>query len=132
MCTYRCFVHNQGEVVRPYKHGPGAVRATLVAKGIESVGAHAQPNVPWIEPELILEFDVQRIPLASVRGVCQDLALLRIIFRLLPLRVPLHELCFLRVYEIPLQTRSDRKVPHHFSGNFLVPSLVPSLAAHWA
>src|ERR1041385_2922519 len=44
--------------------------------------------------------------------------------------MPSHELCFLRVYEIALQTGSDRKVPYYFSRNFLVPSLVLSLAAH--
>jgi hypothetical protein len=90
------------EVIQPYKHGPGTVRATLVAK--------------WI-------------PLASIRRVCQDLALMRIIFGLLPIRVPSHELCFLMVYEIPLQVGSDRKVPYHFLRYFLVPYLVSSLAA---
>src|ERR1041385_8363595 len=43
--------------------------------------------------------------------------------------MPSHELCFLRVYEIALQTGSDRKVPYYFSRNFLVPSLVSCLAA---
>jgi hypothetical protein len=44
--------------------------------------------------------------------------------------VPSHELCFLRVYEIPLQMGSDREVPYHFLRYFLVPYLVSSLAAH--
>ena len=117
------------EAVWPYKHGPGAVRATLVAKRIESIGAHTKPDVPWIGPEL-REVDVQCVPLASVRRVCQDLALMRIICGLLPIRVPSHELCFLRVYEIPLQAGSDRKVPYHFLRYFLVPSLISSLATH--
>jgi hypothetical protein len=123
MCMYLCLVHSQGgKVVRPYKDGPGAMRATLVAEGIESICAHTQPNVPSIIPETV--FHVQREPLASVRRVCQDRALLRIISGLLPFRMPLHELHFLRVYEIPLQTGGDRKVPYHFSRNFPVPSLV--------
>src|SRR3954467_843774 len=42
----------RGDVVRPYKHGPCAMRATLVAKRIESIGAHTQPDVPCIAPEL--------------------------------------------------------------------------------
>jgi hypothetical protein len=53
------------EVVRPYKHGLGTVRATLVAKRIESIGAHTKPDVPWIGPEL-MEVDVKCIPLASI------------------------------------------------------------------
>ena len=91
------------EVVRPYKHRPSDVRATLVAERIESIGAQTKPDVPCIAPELF-EIVVQRIPLARVRRVCQDLVLLRIIFGLLPFRVPLHELYFLTVHEIPLQT----------------------------
>ena len=87
------------------------MRATLVSKGIESVGAHAQTNVPRFTLELICELNVQRIPLARVCRVCQDLALLQIICGLLPFRVPLHEVCLLRAHEIPLQTGSDRKVP---------------------
>jgi hypothetical protein len=105
------------------------MRATLVAKWIESIGAHIKPDVPWIGPEL-MEVDVQCVPLASIRRVCQDLALMRIIFSLLPIHVPSHELCFIRVYEIPLQTGSDRKVPYHFPRYFLVLYLVSSLAAH--
>jgi hypothetical protein len=85
------------------------MRATLVAEGIESICAHTQPNVPGIVPETV--FHVQREPLASVHRVCQDRALLWIISGLLPFRVPLHKLRFLRVYEIPLQTGGDRKVP---------------------
>jgi hypothetical protein len=55
---------------------------------------------------------------------------MRIIFGLLPIHVPSHELSFLRVYKIPLQTGSDRKVPYHFPRYFLVPYLVSSLDAH--
>src|SRR3954470_6130566 len=43
--------------------------------------------------------------------------------------MPCHVLCFLGIYEIPLQTRSDRKVPYHFSRNFL-PSLVSTNTTH--
>src|ERR1041385_3539809 len=45
--------------------------------------------------------------------------------------VPGHEICFLGIYEIPLQTRSDRKVPYHSSRNFL-PSLVSTNTTHRA
>src|SRR3954465_641093 len=34
-------------------------------------------------------------------------------------KMPSHELRFLRVHEIALQTRSNRKVPYHFSRCFL-------------
>ena len=53
------------EVVRPYKHEPGVVRATLVAKRIESIGAHTKPDIPWIGPKL-REVDVQCFLLASI------------------------------------------------------------------
>jgi hypothetical protein len=33
------------------------MRATLVAKWIESIGAHTKPDVPWIGPEL-MEVDI--------------------------------------------------------------------------
>src|SRR3954451_9231584 len=120
----------RGKVVRPFKHGPGATRATLVAERIESIGAHTQPDVPCIAPEL-WEGEVQCFPLASVYRVCQYIALLRILFGLLPFRVPLYELCFLMVHVIPLQTGSQRKVPYHLSRSFLVPNLVPPMAALW-
>ena len=42
----------RGKVVRPYKHGPGAMGATLVAERFKSIGAHAQPNVPCVAPEI--------------------------------------------------------------------------------
>src|SRR3954447_22674379 len=112
----------RGKVVRPYKHGPGAMRATLVAERIESIGDHTQPDVPCVGPEL-WEGKVQCFPLASVCRVCQYIALLRILFGLLPFRVPLHELCFLTVHVIPLQTESQRKVPYHLSRRFLFPNL---------
>ena len=55
----------RGKVVRPYKHGPGTMRATLVAERIESIGAHTQPDVPCVASE-ISEGVVQFFPLASV------------------------------------------------------------------
>ena len=36
----------RGKVVRSYKHWPGAMRATLVAERIESIGAHTEPVGP--------------------------------------------------------------------------------------
>ena len=67
----------------------------------------------------------------SVSVLSGGLRIICVIFSLLllPIRVPTQELCYLRVREIPLQTRSDRKVPHHFSRSFL-PLLVSSDAAH--
>ena len=50
--------------------------------------------------------------------------------RLLSFRVPDHELCFLGVREIPLQTGSKRKVPHDFTMNF-PPLFVSIMVAHW-
>ena len=125
-----------GKVVHPHKHRPGAMCASLAAKRIDSIGARAQHDVPWIVPKFWV-FEVQRLPLARILRVTQHLVFfiyLRIIcvifsLLLLPIRVPTQELCYLRVREIPLQTRSDRKVPHHFSRSFL-PLLVSSDAAH--
>src|SRR3954466_2987088 len=54
---------------------------------------------------------------------------INVISWLLPFRMPSHELRFLRVREIALQTWSDRKVPRHFSRCFL-PFLVSTHAAH--
>ena len=110
--------------------------AALAAKRIDSIGARTQHDVPWIVPKFWV-FEVQRFPLARIRRVTQHLVffiylrIISVIFSLLllPIRVPMQELCLLRVREIPLQTRSDQKVPHHFSRSFL-PLLVSSDAAH--
>ena len=54
----------RGKVVRPYKHGPGAMRATLVAERIESIGAHTEPDVPCVASKI--GDGIQLLPLASV------------------------------------------------------------------
>ena len=54
----------RGKVVRPYKHWPGAMRATLVAERIESIGAHTEPDVPCVASEI--GDGIQLLPLASV------------------------------------------------------------------
>ena len=102
---YFDFIHNQGEVVHPYKHGPCAMVAVLVAKRIHAIGTRAEHDVPCITFEIPIEV-VQRSPLASIL----DVSHLQIISidGLLPLRVPVHKLCFLEIYEIPLETGSDR------------------------
>ena len=103
------FLHAQPgrEVVWPNKHWLGAMRADLAAERIESIGANAQPEVPWLLTELFVVFEVQRLPLASVRRVPQHFLLFRnFVFWPLSFRVTAHELCFLRVREIPLQTRT--------------------------
>ena len=76
----------------------------LVAKRIHAISTRAEHDVPYITFEIPIEA-VQRSPLASILDVAQ----LRIISiaGLLPLRVPAHELCFLGIYEIPLETGSD-------------------------
>ena len=100
---YFDFMHNQGEVVHTYKHGPCAMVGVLVAKRIHAIGTRAKHDVPCITFEIPIEA-VQCSQLASILDVSQ----LRIISTvgLLPLRVPAHELCFLGIYEIPLDTRS--------------------------
>ena len=102
---YFKFMHNKGEVVNPYKHGPCATVGVLVAKRIHAIGTRAEHDVPCITFEILIEA-VQRSPLASILHVSQ----LRIIsiVGLLPLLVPAHELCFLAIYEVPLETGSDR------------------------
>ena len=77
----------------------------LVDKRIPAMGTRAEHDVPRITFEIPIDV-VQRSPLASILDVSQ----LRIIsiVGLLPLRVPAHELCFLGIYEIPLETESDR------------------------
>ena len=57
----------------------------LVAKRIHAIGTRA----------LVSILDVSQLRIISIVG-------------LLPLRVPAHELCFLGIYEIPLETGSDR------------------------
>ena len=102
---YFDFMHNQGEVVHPYKHRPCAMVVVLVAKWIHAIGTRAEHDVPCITFEIPIE-GVQRSPLASILHVSQ-LWIISIV-GLLPLRVPVHELCFLGIYEIPLETGSDR------------------------
>ena len=89
---YFDFMHHQGEVVHPYKHGPCAMVGALVAKLIHAIGTRAENDVPCITFKIPIE-DVQRSPLASILDVSQ----LRIIsiVGLLPLRVPAHYLCSL-------------------------------------
>ena len=84
---YFDFMHNQGEVVHPYKHGPCAMVGVLVAKRIHAIGTRTKHDVPCITFEIPIEA-VQRSPLASILDVSQ----LRIIsiVRLLPLRMPTH------------------------------------------
>ena len=84
---YFDFMHNQGEVVHPYKHGPCAMVGALVAKRIHAIGTRAEHDVPCITFKIPIEI-VQRSPLASILDVSQ----LRIIsiIGLLPLRVPAH------------------------------------------
>ena len=102
---YFDFMHNQGEVVHPYKHGPCAMVGVVVAKQIHAIGTCAEHDVPCITFKIPIEV-VQRSPLASILHESQ----LRIIsiIGLLPLCVPAHELFFLGIYEILLETRSDR------------------------
>ena len=102
---YFDFMHNQGEVVHPYKHGPCDMVGVLVAKRIHAIGTRTEHDVPCRTFKIPIEV-VQRSQLAYILDVSQ----LRIISigRLLPLHVPAHELCFLGIYEIPLETGSDR------------------------
>src|SRR4051812_34133895 len=74
-------------------------------------------------------FGIQRSPLASIHKV-SHLRIISIIGNL-PDRVPANELCFLRIYEITLQTRNDRKVPYNFLRRFLSGLLVSISIAHW-
>ena len=100
----------------------------LVSKRIHAIGTRAKHDVPCIFSKKLI-FGVECSPLASIYEASQ----LRIIsiVGLLPLRVPAHELCFLRIYEIPLQTGSDRKVPYNFLRSFLSGLLVSRSIAHW-
>jgi hypothetical protein len=45
---YFLFMHSQGKVVHPYKHG-------LVAKRIKSIGARSQPDISWLFPKYTLQ-----------------------------------------------------------------------------
>ena len=96
---YFDFMHNQGEVVHPYKHGPCAMVGALIAKRIHAIGTRAEHDVPCITSKIPIEA-VERSPLAYILDVSQ----LRIIsiVGLFPLRMPTHELCFLGIYEITL------------------------------
>ena len=47
MCMYFSFMHNQGEGVHPYKHGPCAMIGVLVAKWIHAITTSAKHDVPW-------------------------------------------------------------------------------------
>ena len=84
---YFDFMHNQGEVVHPYKHGPCAMVGVLVAKRIHAISTRTEHDVPCITFKIPIEA-VQRSPLSSILHVSE----LRIISiaRLLPLRVPAH------------------------------------------
>ena len=129
---YFLFKHSRGEVVNRHKHRPGAMRAALVAKQIESIGAHSQPEVSWFFPETF-EFNVYCFPLGCIRRVCQHNLFPPVIIYhsfLLPFCVPAHELRFLTVREITLQPVNERKVPHHFSRSFRT-FLVSVGLAHW-
>src|SRR3954463_16232027 len=97
--------------------------AALVAERIYSIGARDQHDVPWILPKVL--FKVQRLPLGPIRRVTQHQSLyldhfFSFFFLLLPFRMPTHLISLLRVCEITLQTRSDRKIPHRFCRSFLV------------
>ena len=104
MCMYFDFMHNQGEVVHPYKHGPCAMVGVLVAKRIHAISTHATHDVPCIICEISI-FGIECSPLASIREVSR-LQIISVV-GLHPLRVLAHELCLLRIYEIKLQTESD-------------------------
>ena len=77
----------------------------LVAKRVHAIGTRAEHDFPCMTFKITIEV-VQRSPPASILDVSQ----LRIIsiIGLLPLHVPMHELCFLGIYEIPLEMRSDQ------------------------
>ena len=133
---YFLFMHNQGGRLYIHTNTGQVLCVLLAAKRIDSISARAQHDVPWIVPKFWV-FEVQRLPLARILRVTQHLVffiyfwIISVIFLLLllPIRVPTQELCYLRVCEIPRQTRSDRKVPHLFSRSFL-PLLVSSDTAH--
>ena len=46
--------------------------ASLAAKRIDSIGARAQHDVPWIVPKIWV-FEVQRLPLAPILRVTRHL-----------------------------------------------------------
>ena len=96
---YFDFMHNQGEVVHPYKHGPCAVVGVLVSKRIHAIGTRTKHDVPWIFCSKSI-YGVECSPLATIYEVSQPRIIS--IVGLLPLHVPAHELCFLGIYKIPL------------------------------
>ena len=77
----------------------------LVAKRIHAIGTRVEHDVPCIIFKIPIEA-VQRSPLASILDVSQ-LQIICIV-GLHPLYVPTHELCFLGIYEIPLEMGTDR------------------------
>ena len=52
---YFDFMHNQGEVVHPYKHGPCTMVGVLVAKWIHAIGTRAKHDVPCITFKIPIE-----------------------------------------------------------------------------
>lgn len=100
----------------------------LVAKRIHAIGTRTKYDVPWI----ICEISIFSVECSSLASIC-EVSQLRIvsIIGLHPLRVPAHELCFLRIYKITLPTGSDRKVPYNFLRSFLSGLLVSRSIAHW-
>ena len=100
----------------------------LVSKRIHAIGTRTKHDVPWIFYSKSI-YGVECSPLATIYEVSQPRIIS--IVGLLPLRVLAHELCFLRIYEIPLQTGSDRKVPYNFLRSFLSCLLVSRSIAHW-
>ena len=79
--------------------------SVLVAKPIHAISTRAEHDVACITFKIPIEA-VQCSPLASILDVSQ-LWVISIV-GLLPLHVSAHELCFLGIYEIPLETGSDR------------------------
>src|SRR4051812_32812361 len=72
------------------------------------------------------------LSIGLLRRVCQNCLFTPFwIFQhyIFSVRVPPHELCFLVVREIPLQTGNEGKVPHNFL-RFFLPFLVSSGIAH--
>ena len=116
-----------GDVVHPYKHGPCVVVGVLVSKWIHAIGTRTKHDVPWIFCSKSI-YGVECSPPATIYEVSQPQIIS--IMRLLPLCVPAHELCFLRIYEILLQKESDRKVPYNFVRSFLSCLLVSRSIAH--
>src|SRR3954464_4972812 len=124
MCMYFLFMHSQGGMFyMPTNTGQVLCVLLWLPKGFDSIGARDQHYVPWILPKVLLE--VQCLPLGPISRVTQHPIFFWIIFfsfflLLHPFRMPAHDLSLPRVREITLQTRNDRKVPHHFLRSFLL------------